>query len=95
MTEKINWDLADIYKNDENARDDLNSIKELLEDIKELKSNPKENLIDLIIKDNEISRKIEKLYSYSHMKKDEDSNVSKYQKLEWGLSGEWLDGNLK
>ena len=86
MTEKINWDLADIYKNDENARDDLNSIKELLEDIKELKSNPKENLIDLIIKDNEISRKIEKLYSYSHMKKDEDSNVSKYQKLDKEVS---------
>ena len=82
MSESIKWDLTSIYESDDKAYEDLTNIQKDLDKLNELKKSPKENLIDLIILESDFSRKIEKLYSYSHLKKDEDSNVSKYQRLD-------------
>lgn len=82
MAESIKWDLSTIYKTDQEAHDELSQLKDKLEEVKELKNDTKENLVDLIIKNTEMSRVLGKLFAYSHMKKDEDSNVSKYQKLD-------------
>lgn len=84
--EKLRWDLESIYSNDDLARDEIKNIEKLLEEVKSLKEEPKKNLVKLLQKDVEISRLLYKLAAYSHMKKDEDSNVSNFQKLDKEVS---------
>ncbi|MFM1525036.1 MULTISPECIES: oligoendopeptidase F [Helcococcus] len=83
---ELRWDLASIYANDDLARDEIKKIEEKLEEVKKLKSDSKSNLVQLLLKEVEISRKLYKLGAYSHMKKDEDSNVTNYQKLDKEVS---------
>lgn len=82
MTEKINWDLTTIYKDDNEAQDELKSISKEIDNLKELKKDAKNNLVDILLFDAKISQRIEKLYTYASMKKDENSNISEYQKLD-------------
>lgn len=82
MTEKINWDLTTIYKDDNEAKDELKSISKEIDNLKELKKDAKNNLVYILLFDAKISQRIEKLYTYASMKKDENSNISEYQKLD-------------
>lgn len=82
MTDKILWDLTSIYKDDDALRQDIEKVESYLEELEKLKENTKENLVDILLIDAQTSRVIEKIYSYSHMKKDENANISKYQKLD-------------
>lgn len=79
--DKFKWDLSKIYKNDTDIEKDKEDILKIIEEVEELKKDPFNNLLD-IMKLLELSmRKISKLFSYSNMKRDEDSRVSKYQKM--------------
>lgn len=82
MENNLRWDLTTIYKNDVEIQEDIKKVREDLEKVKELKNNPKNNLVDLLQIDTEIDRRLSKLYTYAHMKKDEDSNIDSSQKLE-------------
>lgn len=78
--DKYNWSLEKIYKNVEDARLDIKKCNEMIEKIKELEKtiNNLKNIVELI---SDLSRLTEKLYCYSYMKRDEDSRISKFQKL--------------
>lgn len=79
--DKFKWDLSKIYKNDIDIEKDKEDILKIIDEVEELKKDPFNNLLD-IMKLLELSmRKISKLFSYSNMKRDEDSRVSKYQKM--------------
>ena len=82
MTDKIVWDLTTIYESCELLEKDLEKVENNLEKVEYLKENIDQNIADILILDADTSRVLEKAYTYAHMKKDEDANVSKYQKLE-------------
>ena len=74
-----NWDLSLIYKDDKQILDDINKVKTLLEDYDNVKNS--ENIKQLL----EIMEKtmiiVSRLVAYSNMKRDEDTTISKNQKL--------------
>ena len=47
-----------------------------------------ERLLQCLELDSRISRKLERLFSYAHMKSDEDTRVSKYQGMQQTLQQE-------
>lgn len=81
MTDKYRWNLESMYENDELARDDLKYIEENLEKVEALKTDAKNNLKDLLLLNTDLNRKLYKVWTYSNMRKDENSKISKYQKL--------------
>ena len=93
MSNELKWDLESIYLRDELAKKEISEIEELLSIVKELKNSQEENLVEILLQYRDISRKISKLGAYSHMKKDEDSNVSKYQKLDSEVMNLYSDVN--
>ena len=82
MTNKIKWDLTTIYKSDRDLENDLEKVESNLDKIEALKENIGKNITDILLLDVDTSRVLEKAYSYAHMKKDEDANVTKYQKID-------------
>lgn len=86
MNNQYRWDLASIYASDDLAKEDIKLLEGKLEELKALKEDARGNLVEILLKDEEISRNLEKLGAYSHMKKDEDSNVATYQKLDKEVS---------
>ncbi len=82
MTNKIKWDLTTIYKSDKDLDNDLEKIENNLDKIESLKENIEKNITDILLLDADTSRALEKAYAYAHMKKDEDANVAKYQKID-------------
>nr|WP_276939417.1 oligoendopeptidase F [Helcococcus sueciensis] len=82
MTNKIKWDLTTIYKSDRDLDNDLEKVESNLDKIEALKENIGKNITDILLLDVDTSRVLEKAYSYAHMKKDEDANVTKYQKID-------------
>ena len=82
MTNKIKWDLTTIYKSDRDLDNDLEKVENNLDKIEKLKENIGKNITDILLLDVDTSRVLEKAYSYAHMKKDEDANVTKYQKID-------------
>lgn len=82
MEDLLKWDLESIYKNNMEIDADVEKVEKLLKETQKLKENSKENLISIIKLDTKIERVLDKLYTYAHMKKDEDSNVDESQKLE-------------
>ncbi|MGY3775703.1 oligoendopeptidase F [Helcococcus sueciensis] len=82
MTNKIKWDLTTIYKSDRDLDNDLEKVENNLDKIEALKENIGKNITDILLLDVDTSRVLEKAYSYAHMKKDEDANVTKYQKID-------------
>ena len=75
------WNLEKIYANDQEVKQSLEQIEVLRKKIQELKKNPLSQLKLLLDTLMELQQKVETLYAYSHMKRDEDSRVTEYQKL--------------
>lgn len=78
--EKFNWSLEKIYKNVDDAREDIKKCDEIVKKIEESEksvSNLK-NIMELI---SDAYRLVEKLFCYSYMKRDEDSRITDSQKL--------------
>lgn len=84
VSEEYKWRLEDIYETDELWEEDHKRVKSMLPKVESFKGtigeSPSKLLQCLLVKD-DISRLIEKLYVYSHMRRDEDNGKSKYQAL--------------
>ncbi|MFL8887040.1 oligoendopeptidase F [Helcococcus kunzii] len=93
MSNTMRWDLESIFSNIDEAQKEKTEIEELLNELKELKEDKENNLVQILLKYRDISRRAEKLGAYSHMKKDEDSNVTKYQKLDSEVMNLYTDIN--
>ena len=82
INEKDTWDLSTIFETDQKWEDELAL---LTEDTKEAASleghllDSAESLFNITERYLDLSRRLEKLYVYAHMKNDQDTRVAKYQ----------------
>lgn len=75
------WNLEKMYVKESLVEKDIDIVNQLLKELKLIKATPLENMKAIMIIMEEVFRKVGKLSSYAHMKKDEDSRISKNQKL--------------
>ncbi len=78
------WDLEAIYENDEKWDEEFTEIKSLLPDMEQYKGKigeSAETLYQALQKQDEITIKLGKLYTYAHMRYDQDTTNSHYQGL--------------
>lgn len=81
---ELTWDLSTIFKTDEAWEQAFKSLNEEIPKIKDFQGKLGEsanNLYDLFKFQDEISERLGKLYTYSHMKYDEDTTNSTYQAM--------------
>ena len=82
INEKDTWDLSTIFETDQKWEEELAL---LTEDTKEAASleghllDSAESLLNNTERYLDLSRRLEKLYVYAHMKNDQDTRVAKYQ----------------
>lgn len=83
IDDKYKWNLADIVKDEAEWDSIYNQIKDKIKQIGQFsgKLKDKQNILECLNFNSEISEKIEKIYVYAKMKMDEDSEVAKYQAL--------------
>lgn len=78
------WDLEDIYSTDTDWEKEFSEVKDMLPKLKEYKGKLSESgntLYALLQYQDEISKKLGKLYTYAHMRYDQDTTNSFYQGL--------------
>lgn len=82
INEKVTWDLSTIFETDQKWEEELAL---LTEDTKEAASleghllDSAKSLLNITERYLDLSRRLEKLYVYAHMKNDQDTRVAKYQ----------------
>ena len=82
IKEKDTWDLSTIFETDQKWEEEL---ARLTEDTKEASSleghllDSAESLLNITERYLDLSRRLEKLYVYAHMKNDQDTRAAKYQ----------------
>ncbi|KPU27793.1 oligopeptidase PepB [Caloranaerobacter sp. TR13] len=84
IEEKFKWNLESMYENDDKWEEDFETIKSLINEIKQYKGKVRENgeiLLEVLELESKISRMIENVYTYAKMRKDEDTRNDKYQAL--------------
>ncbi|MCA0969580.1 oligoendopeptidase F [Halobacillus litoralis] len=78
------WDLEAIFKTDEEWYKALEEAKGMLPDIEAYQGKvgeSAEQLYNLFVRQDEISNKIGLLYTYAHMRKDQDTTNAYYQEM--------------
>lgn len=82
IEDKYKWDLTKIYKDEEEWQKDFDDVKEKILKVLEYKdsflSNGKK-LYEYLKYDEEVSRKLEKIYYYAHLNYDADTLDEKYK----------------
>ena len=85
IEEKYTWDLSTIFPTDEAFEAELAQISEEVKKAASLAGHLLDSA-DSLLKTTEVQldlmRRIEKLYSYAHMKNDQDTRVAKYQEYQ-------------
>ena len=84
IPEEKTWNLEDIFNTDKDWEKEFSEIKEMLPKLKEFKGKlgvSGESLFEALQYQNEISKKLGKLYTYAHMRYDQDTTNSYYQGL--------------
>ncbi|NEU29656.1 oligoendopeptidase F [bacterium LRH843] len=78
------WNLEDIYETDEKWEEDFKKVKEQLTVLPVFKgtlAKSADNLYIVLEKENKLTERLERLYSYAHMRYDQDTTNSHYQGL--------------
>ena len=82
IEDKYKWDLTKIYKDEKEWQKDFDDVKEKILKVLEYKdsflSNGKK-LYEYLKYDEEVSRKLEKIYYYAHLNHDADTLNEKYK----------------
>ncbi len=84
ISDKYKWDLSKIYSSEEEVSSDIKKVKELTKDYEKYKGEitlNSENLLNATEDYFKISRILDKLIVYSHMRFDEDKAVSKSEEI--------------
>ena len=85
IEEKYTWDLTTIFLTDEAFEAELAQVSEEVKKAANLAGHLLDSA-DSLLKTTEVQldlmRRIEKLYSYAHMKNDQDTRVAKYQEYQ-------------
>ena len=82
IDEKDTWDLSTIFETDKKWEEELALLTEDTKQAASLEGHlldSAESLLDITERYLELSRRLEKLYVYAHMKNDQDTRVAKYQ----------------
>ena len=85
IEEKYTWDLSTIFPTDEAFETELAQVSEELKNASNLAGHlldSAESLLTTTEIQLDLMRRIEKLYSYAHMKNDQDTRVAKYQEYQ-------------
>ncbi|KHE70952.1 oligoendopeptidase F [Halobacillus sp. BBL2006] len=78
------WNLEEIFATDEEWYKELEQIKELIPELDQYRGNldqSGETLYNLLTFQDKISNRIGLLYTYAHMRNDQDTTNSKYQEM--------------
>ena len=82
INEKDTWDLSTIFETDKKWEEELALLTEDTKEAAILEGHlldSAESLLNITERYLELSRRLEKLYVYAHMKNDQDTRVAKYQ----------------
>ena len=82
INEKDTWDLSTIFETDQKWEEELALLTEDTKQAASLEGHlldSAESLLDITERYLDLSRRLEKLYVYAHMKNDQDTRVAKYQ----------------
>lgn len=82
INEKDTWDLSTIFETDQKWEEELALLTEDTKQAASLEGHLLDNaesLLDITERYLDLSRRLEKLYVYAHMKNDQDTRVAKYQ----------------
>lgn len=82
INEKDTWDLSTIFETDQKWAEELALLTEDTKQAASLEGHlldSAESLLDITERYLDLSRRLEKLYVYAHMKNDQDTRVAKYQ----------------
>ena len=82
INEKDTWDLSTIFETDQKWEEELALLTEDTKQAASLEGHlldSAESLLNITERYLELSRRLEKLYVYAHMKNDQDTRVAKYQ----------------
>lgn len=82
INEKDTWDLSTIFETDQKWEEELALLTEDTKQAASLEGHlldSAESLLDITERYLELSRRLEKLYVYAHMKNDQDTRIAKYQ----------------
>ena len=82
IEEKYKWDLSSIFKNQKEWLEEYNKVSKDINKINEIKDNifkSSDNLLNYLKVEEELERRIYKLYFYAHLNFDSDTSDTKYQ----------------
>ena len=82
INEKDTWDLSTIFETDQKWEEELVLLTEDTKEAANLEGHlldSAESLLNITERHLDLSRRLEKLYVYAHMKNDQDTRVAKYQ----------------
>ena len=82
INEKDTWDLSTIFETDQKWEEELALLTEETKQAASLEGHlldSAESLLNITERFLDLSRRLEKLYVYAHMKNDQDTRVAKYQ----------------
>ncbi|UZJ77375.1 oligoendopeptidase F [Fictibacillus sp. KU28468] len=84
LLQQDTWDLEAIYATNDKWEEEFNEVKGLLPELKEFQGKlgeSAETLYHYFQKQDELTKKLGKLYTYAHMRYDQDTTNSFYQGL--------------
>ena len=82
INEKDTWDLSTIFETDQKWEEELALLTEDTKEAARLEGHlldSAESLLNITERYLDLSRRLEELYVYAHMKNDQDTRVAKYQ----------------
>ncbi len=84
VPESLTWDLATIFKNDDEFETEFMNLQQAFHKFMELKSNltaSAEYLLQAVKDYMDLNRRLERVYVYSELKNDQDTSIDKYQSM--------------
>ncbi len=84
IPEEKTWKLEDIFRTDDAWEKELQSLKEDIPSIEKFQGEITEsaqNLYDVLKLQDQLSERLGKLFTYAHMRSDQDTTNSKYQEM--------------
>ena len=84
ISNEFKWKLEKMYENDEKWYSDFEMIRKMLKDIKQYTGklgDSSQNLYQALKLRDEVSQKMENVFVYARMRKDEDNTIAKYQAM--------------
>ncbi|MGP4106691.1 oligoendopeptidase F [Virgibacillus sp. L01] len=84
IPEEKTWKLEDIFKTDDAWEKELQSLKDDIPSIEKFQGEITEsaqNLYDVLKLQDQLSERLGKLFTYAHMRSDQDTTNSKYQEM--------------